>query len=135
MDSIQTNGSMAIIRKYFFILIFFISIIAFAEIYQSYIIFKSSKFRTSSYDRVQELVQKGNCEDLLDYSEKTLQNNPNDPNALYGKAEALYQLKRWKEAEEAFMRVKEQVPSWSSYADKYLKNIRTKLDRGFDLEQ
>jgi len=123
MDKENING----IKKYLNCIIGILILIALINIHQSYVIHKTDKYRTSTYDKVGELWKRKDFQGLLEYSEKILQKNPKDENALFGKAEALYQLKRWEEAEEAFIKVKEHVPAWSNNVNKYLKIIRENL--------
>jgi len=130
MDNTNFNDHLKEIRMFLIVIISLLMIIAITSVYTAYKYYQTTRWQTPVYDTVSMLLLKKDFSGLLEYSEKILKSDPNEYNALYGKAVALYNLKRWEEAEEAFIIVRERRPSYANRIDRYLRIIRQKIEAG-----
>jgi tetratricopeptide (TPR) repeat protein len=122
------NVKFNVIESYLKAIVAILTIIAILIGYQAFQYYKAtSYYQTETFNKVSEYLDSNDSNGLLLYAEKVLAKNPEDPDALWGKAVALFRLKRFGQSRQVFLKVKEVVPQWSTDVDNYLKIIEEKI--------
>lgn len=94
-----------------------------------YWVYEEEKYNTPVYERIERLLEKEKYEEVLSFCNRTLSKNPKEPDALWGKAEALYQMKQYQKALIAFEKFKEEHPDWTEDANNYISICKQKLEK------
>jgi tetratricopeptide (TPR) repeat protein len=117
-----------IIEGYLKAIVIILAIIAVLIGHQAYQYYRAtSHYQTETFNKVADYLDRNDNKGLLIYAEKVLFKDPEDADALWGKAVALFRLKRYQESKTAFYKVKEVVPQWSDDVENYLNIINEKM--------
>jgi len=98
------------------------------QAYWVYDHFKPDPRKTSAYDKVGELLNNKNYSETLDFCEVVLQSDPNNQDAMWGKAISLYFLERYHDARSAFVATIELNPTWTKQAHEFIVICNSKLE-------
>lgn len=98
------------------------------QAYWAYDHFKPDPRKTSAYDKVGELLNNKNYSEALNFCEEVLQSDPNNQDAMWGKATSLYFLERYHDARSAFVAAIDLNPTWSKQAHEFIVICNSKLE-------
>ena len=87
-----------------------------------------TRFENLWVEHAKDLVHERNWHALLDHSEEWVQQEPDEPYALFYNAQALFNLDRLDESAQVFERVKILSPGWTEGIDNYLAICRKKTE-------
>ena len=90
--------------------------------------FKPDPRKTSAYDKVGKFLNEKKYGEALAYCKKVLRSEPNNQDAMWGKAISLYFLERYQDARAAFVASTELNPNWTKQAHEFIVICNSKLN-------